>query len=154
MPCESVKCPFSSRSRKKFQTAGSAFSNSSMSMTPELLFLIFKASSPSSLPFDLISSADVVLIYGCSMGPTDRRWWKTVVDWMKGSASRFVVIASYGLEKHQRTARSFRDFTLGLREKLLESAGCADDGDKEDLFGCVLIIPSSRIFKLEETTNR
>ena len=104
--------------------------------------------------FDLISSADVVLIYGCSMGPTDRRWWKAVVDWMKGSASRFVVIASYGLEGHQRTARSFRDFTLGLREKLFESAGCADDEDKEDLFERVLIIPSSRIFKFEETSNR
>ena len=50
MPCESVKCPFSSRSRKKFQTAGLAFSNSSMRMTPDSLASIFKESSPSSLP--------------------------------------------------------------------------------------------------------
>lgn len=27
-----------------------------------------------------ISQADVILIYGCSMGPTDRRWWEAVCE--------------------------------------------------------------------------
>ena len=49
-PCESVKCLLSSRSRKKFQTAGLVFSNSSMRMTPDSLASIFRVSSPSSLP--------------------------------------------------------------------------------------------------------
>ena len=100
-----------------------------------------------------ISHANIVLIFGCSIGLTDKRWWEAVVDWMKGSSARFVVIASYRLEQHRKTARSFRDFTLGLKERLFKSADRADDEEKESLFDRIFIISSSSIFNFKDTTG-
>lgn len=106
-----------------------------------------------AVAFRVIAHADVVLIFGCSMGLTDKRWWEAVIDWLKDSPTRFVIIAAYGLEQHQRTAHSFRCFTLGLREKLFEGAGRADQEGKENLYERILIIPSSKIFKFSEPSS-
>lgn len=40
----------------------------------------------------IISSSDILCIYGMSLGETDKLWWEEVVNWLRGSASRKLVI--------------------------------------------------------------
>lgn len=100
---------------------------------------------------DLINSAEVTLVYGCSLGVTDARWWKAVIDRLKGSSTkRFVVLFSYGFERSGSTAAVVRGRMNRLKEKLYESAGYSKDDLNAQLTDRIFILPSDAIFKMPE----
>lgn len=100
---------------------------------------------------DLINSAGVILVYGCSLGVTDARWWKAVVDRLKDSSTkRFVVLFSYGFERSGSTAAVVRSRMNRLKEKLCESAGYSKDDLKAQLIDRIFILSSDAIFKMPE----
>lgn len=99
--------------------------------------------------FSFIQSAEVVLIYGCSLGETDARWWKSIVNWLNaGSSKRFVVIYSYGFRRNGRPVAAVRKEIIALKERLFSSAGLSDHEFKKALFNRIFILPSESVFKM------
>lgn len=43
----------------------------------------------------LISSSDIVCIYGMALGATDKRWWEKVLGWLSSGSERQLVIFDY-----------------------------------------------------------
>lgn len=100
----------------------------------------------------LIRASEVIMVYGCSMGATDARWWKAVIEQLRSSASkRFIVLFSHGFKRNGRSAADVRNSITGLKQKLFDSAGLSDAKDKKDLFDRIFILPSSAIFKMPKS---
>ena len=98
---------------------------------------------------ELINSAEVILVFGCSLGGTDSRWWNAVIKRLKSDSSkRFVVLFSYGFERKGGTAAGVRNRINCLKEKLFDSAGMADDELKAQLFDRIFILPSDAIISM------
>lgn len=102
--------------------------------------------------FSFIKSAEVILIYGCSLGETDARWWKAVVNWLNASSSkRFIVLFSYGFRRNGRPVAAVRKDITALKERLFSSAGLSDHEFKKALFNRIFILPSESVFKMPGT---
>lgn len=43
----------------------------------------------------LISSSDIICIYGMALGATDKRWWEKVLSWLNSGSERQLVIFDY-----------------------------------------------------------
>lgn len=43
----------------------------------------------------LIRNSDIICVYGMSIGATDKKWWKLVMDWLQGSASHHLVVLQH-----------------------------------------------------------
>lgn len=99
--------------------------------------------------FSFIKSAEVILIYGCSLGETDARWWKAVINWLSASSSkRFIVLYSYGFRRNGRPVAAVRKDITALKERLFSSAGLSDHEFKKALFNRIFILPSESVFKI------
>lgn len=102
--------------------------------------------------FSFIKSAEVILIFGCSLGETDARWWKAVVNWLNASSSkRFIVLFSYGFRRNGRPVAAVRKDITALKERLFSSAGLSDHEFKKALFNRIFILPSESVFKMPGT---
>ena len=122
--------------------------------------LVLLGSLDDDRAFSLIKSAEIILIYGCSLGETDARWWKAVVNWLNASSTkRFIVIFSYGFRRNGRPVAAVRKDITELKERLFSSAGLSDHEFKKALFNRIFILPSESVFKMpgvliSEESNR
>ena len=99
----------------------------------------------------LIDAAEVIMVFGCSMGVTDARWWSAVVNRLASSASkRLAVIFAHGFERNGRPAAEVRRLINEQKEKLIGAAGLSDFEGKKELFKRIFVLPSSAIFKMPE----
>lgn len=122
----------------------------------EVLETVVKSSTQSMLgslddeaAFDVIRTAEVVMVYGCSLGVTDSRWWKAVINRLKSSTTkRFVVLFSYGFKRSGCSAATVRERINSLKAQLFDSAGMSDEENKCQLFDRIFILPSDVIFKM------
>lgn len=100
----------------------------------------------------LIDAAEVIMVFGCSMGATDARWWNAVIRRLASSSSkRLVVLFAYGFERNGRSAAEVRERVNGLKQSLFDSAGLSDHEGKKELFSRIFVLPSSAIFNMRET---
>lgn len=99
---------------------------------------------------DAINSAHVLIIFGLSLGETDARWWTKVVNLLKASSSRRVIIASTQATRTHRNIVKLQRFSTDLKKKLLLQGG-ANEGELRTLSSRIYIIPSSSILRFKET---
>lgn len=97
---------------------------------------------------DIILGANVLIIFGLSLGETDIRWWESVVKLLKKGDIHFVLIASTKAVSARRSPASFRRFSKALKEKLLTRGGANDD-EKRLLSERIFIIPAGSIFRFK-----
>lgn len=93
----------------------------------------------------LISGAQILIIFGLSLGEADIRWWEEAVGLLKKDAKRFILIASTSALLARRSPASFRRFSKELKEKLLTRGGASDD-EMPALSDRIFIFPSESIF--------
>lgn len=48
----------------------------------------------------LIGESDIICIYGMSIGATDRKWWKLVMDWLQESSSNHLIVLQHSADMH------------------------------------------------------
>lgn len=92
--------------------------------------------------FAIIASAQVILIYGSSIGRSDMRWWKAVVDRLREENGTLVVIYKYIPEGLALTPRRCYE----EKGKLFRAAGVVDNSEFELLEKRVYVVPSSKLF--------
>lgn len=97
---------------------------------------------------DIILGANILIIFGLSLGETDMRWWEIVVKLLKDGDYRFVLIASTETLSARRSPASFRRFSKALKDKLLTRGGANDD-EKRLLSERIFIIPAGSIFRFK-----
>lgn len=97
---------------------------------------------------DIILGANILIIFGLSLGETDMRWWEIVVKFLKDGDYRFVLIASTETLSARRSPASFRRFSKALKDKLLTRGGANDD-EKRLLSERIFIIPAGSIFRFK-----
>lgn len=97
---------------------------------------------------DIILGANILIIFGLSLGETDIRWWEAVVKLLKKGDIHFVLIASTEAASARRSPASFRRFSKALKEKLLNRGG-ANDEEKRSLSERIFIIPAGSIFRFK-----
>lgn len=97
---------------------------------------------------DIILGANILIIFGLSLGETDIRWWEIVVKLLKDGDYRFVLIASTETLSARRSPASFRRFSKALKDKLLTRGGANDD-EKRLLSERIFIIPAGSIFRFK-----
>lgn len=99
---------------------------------------------------DAINVADIIIIYGLSLGETDSRWWKAIVTLLKTSTRHRVIIASTEAARARRTVVAFRRFSKELKGKLLQRGGASDE-EIRTLSSQIYFIPSEDILQFKET---
>lgn len=97
---------------------------------------------------DIILGANILIIFGLSLGETDIRWWETAVKLLKKADFHFVLIASTEAVSARKSPASFRRFSKALKEKLLTRGGANDD-EKRLLSERIFIIPAGSIFRFK-----
>lgn len=101
---------------------------------------------------DIILGANILIIFGLSLGETDMRWWEIVVKLLKDGDYRFVLIASTETLSARRSPASFRRFSKALKDKLLTRGGANDD-EKRLLSERIFIIPAGSIFRFKSNIS-
>ena len=97
----------------------------------------------------LIDAAEVIMVYGSSMGETDARWWRAVIDRLKSATSkRFVVLFGYRFERSGRSAAKIREEITQIKERLFTSAGMENDEEKRELLDKIFVLSSDSIFEM------
>ncbi|MCO4253895.1 AbiH family protein [Pseudarthrobacter cellobiosi] len=72
---------------------------------------------------DLFSTTDLFIIFGCSLGDTDRWWWRAIVDGLRGNDDADLILY------WRRGARDEHLTARGLRQRFAKAAGYAGDPD-------------------------
>ena len=44
---------------------------------------------------NMIKSSDIICVYGMSLGETDKKWWKLLIEWLSGNSRRQLVVYDY-----------------------------------------------------------
>ena len=92
---------------------------------------------------DLFSTTDVFIIFGCSLGETDRWWWRSIVDGLRQNEHADLIL-------YWRRGSADTGLTAaGLRDKLASAAGfAAHDGVAE------LLEERVRVVLYDDNTER
>lgn len=98
----------------------------------------------------LLTRADVLIIFGLSLGESDAQWWTAVVEQLKRNASLFVIIASIDVPTSRRIPTAYLRLSKKIKGRLLRFGGVSDK-EADTLSERIFIIPSEKIFQFKET---
>ena len=102
---------------------------------------------------ELIGDAEVICIYGCSMGETDGRIWRLIGDRLIRNASVKLVLFAYGLpDRHGSEHMRYQRERETHKCKFL-NASCLKDTDTDALDKRIYIVSSGDYFKFGDELN-
>jgi len=104
---------------------------------------------------EIIDSSDVLVLFGTSIGDTDDYLWKSVIEWLTLSKSRYVIIHTYD-PKYTDDAKVFspvqKQYTSIIIHKLLSHSGL--DGDEiQALRKQIFVIFNSKSLFYDKSVN-
>lgn len=99
----------------------------------------------------MLRSSMITVLFGTSIGETDKYIWERLVEWLKLNSGRYIIIHQYDpeyTETVRRSSRRQKQFTNKVKDNLLLHAGL--DGDAmENLRDRIFVIfNSQRVFKI------
>lgn len=97
-----------------------------------------------------LANADVVLVFGMSLGVTDQRWWRIVCDSLKKSSSRRVVVCVRGLEEKTHVPASYFAAKRGWRSRLIEAAGLDVADYPAEARERILLVDSEPVLQVDQ----
>ena len=100
---------------------------------------------------ELINVGDVIVLFGVSLGATDRYIWNKVIDWLNSYGDKLLIIHHYesGLDVSDLTERESLMLSDRVKNKFLSYATLGDD-EKTELKSKIYVIPNtSDLFAIE-----
>lgn len=67
---------------------------------------------------DLIDKSEIICVYGMSIGPTDKLWWKKLINWLGSSPSRQLALFLYNKDYNSSSVYNYMDIEDELIDKL------------------------------------
>lgn len=98
-------------------------------------------------------NANVVLIFGMSLGMTDQRWWRIVCDSLQKSPSRRVVICVRGLAEKKHIPASYYATLNYWRSLLIEAAGLDGADYPVEARNRILLVPAEPILQIDQPVS-
>lgn len=98
-------------------------------------------------------NADVVLIFGMSLGVTDQRWWRIACDSLQKSPSRRVIICVRGLAEKKHIPASYYATLSYWRSQLIEAAGLDGADYPVEARDRILLVPAEPILRVDQPVS-
>ena len=95
---------------------------------------------------NLINNADIICIYGMSIGATDKFWWETIINHLNNSQARLIIFTRGKgiIERRSYRAKSNKDAMI---QKLL-SYKKLDGDDLKKIASRIFVCLNSKMFRL------
>lgn len=99
----------------------------------------------------IIEKSNIIVIFGTSYGATDEYIWQHVIEWLRVSEDRLVVLHDYNhehMEKPTRNPSRIKQLDNEARNRLLDHAGSLGDEEKVELRSRILVVRNTnKLFK-------
>ncbi|MEN6420043.1 MAG: AbiH family protein, partial [Clostridiaceae bacterium] len=100
-----------------------------------------------------ISKSQIIVVFGMSIGKTDRTWWKSVGEWLKRSKDHQLIIFIHIEGQDTRLAGSINVTERGTQNRLLNFTALTDV-EKENVRHQITVVLNcelfgTRLFRLE-----
>lgn len=69
---------------------------------------------------ELISSSDVICIFGMSLGETDGMWWTYITDWLY-EKGKILIIYDYDTNAEYLSGSQIADYIMSVRDRFIEA---------------------------------
>ncbi len=82
----------------------------------------------------IINSSSIVVLFGASLGETDKYIWETLNKWVTNSPDGHIIIHKYDsayMDSTRRSSRRQKQFTSNVQDKILRYSGLDGDGIEE-----------------------
>ena len=95
-----------------------------------------------------IRSADMIAVYGMSLGKSDAKWWKEIVDWICGSdeSGRLLLIAARNDKLDPLRAWERPDFQESVIRGFIDRVGVTDPEQQARIMERILVPIGSKAF--------
>lgn len=100
-----------------------------------------------------LTGADVVLVFGMSLGVTDQRWWRIVCDSLKRSPSRRIVICVRGLAEKRHVPASYYATLSQWRSRLIKAAGLDEKDFPAEARERILLAPAEPVLRIDRPVS-
>jgi len=93
-----------------------------------------------------VNDSSLIVIFGCSIGDTDKYIWNYVVRWLAASSRRHIIIHKYDTNYSataRQNARTQRQFDYDVQDGLLKHIDFSDS-DKQKLRSQIFVIHNTR----------
>jgi hypothetical protein len=94
----------------------------------------------------IIDTSSILVLFGTSMGETDKYLWDYIVRWLASNGSRYIVIhkhdSSY-TESVKRISRRQKLFVSSVQDQLLNQSSL-DDSAKASLIGRIFVVHNTK----------
>jgi hypothetical protein len=95
----------------------------------------------------MIKSSDFIVVFGMSLGETDRIWWESIIQWLRDDPQHYLVIFAWKKDYSKAMISYFLDIEKEVR-KLLLSYSDTPKTDSDLIIKQVSIMLNSEIFKI------
>jgi hypothetical protein len=102
-----------------------------------------------SLCYSKIKKANLICIFGCSIGETDKMWWELIGEHLNKEAHTRLLIFSRGEKIPQRFIQKQLRFERSLKKIFLDKTNLSED-EKEKIEKKIIIGYNTPFFKLEK----
>ncbi len=102
-----------------------------------------------------INSADLICIYGMSIGETDKLWWKHIISRLILKRNLFIIVYHYDNNYDNIKCHSFPRSQKDIRKKLISMHDTDDENLISSIENRILVVPNSKspIFNLAQTKS-
>jgi len=76
----------------------------------------------------LIKNSTIVCIYGMSVGSTDKKWWKLIMEWLQENSARHLIVLSH--EAGSQTVFQWNRTVKRIQRNLFTYGEVSDDKKK------------------------
>lgn len=102
----------------------------------------------------IISNANLICIFGCSIGESDKTWWKLVAEQLKRNC-KLIIFFKVEEEISRRTPYKISRLINKIKDDFIEKAQIKDSNTKEVIYNNIFIGINTNFFSnLINTTNR
>lgn len=93
-----------------------------------------------------IASSTIVCVYGMSIGATDAKWWRQLVEWLKGNGARHLIVFWYSKdEKDDISVRKRIESIAKVKEQVLSFSKLREDV-KETIIDRIHVVINTKSF--------
>lgn len=102
----------------------------------------------------MISSSQIICIYGMALGATDKLWWAKIIKWLNANADRQLVIFDYDPYFSEASQFDWIDKEDAIMDKLASNISLSDQINIESLRSRIHIAVHKNVFEMNLRTKR
>lgn len=96
----------------------------------------------------LVAQANIVCIYGMSIGNTDLKWWRQIGQWLKASSERKLILFSYGNPLDKISLRARVETVEQTKAYFLQQSGLSESDMQKVTAQIFVVRNTSKVFQL------